>query len=655
MPDFKKNKFVDITEGVSYQDLLSQYGLLRDLMDSIPDVIYFKDRQGRLIMVNHAHAKGLGLKPEQVIGKTDFDIFPKEKAEKMWEDDSYVMSTGKPIVDKVERATRADGVDNYVSTTKIPRYDKDGNIIGLVGITRDITKRVQYEHLEQEKEKLEEKLEALKEVNSIKSEFVSVVSHELRTPLAVIKEAIKLIVDKIAGPITAKQEGLLFKACDNADRLNKIIEELLDISRIESGKFRLHYSLVNLNDLLREFSGFFRQSARKRNIKLTYKLPGSQVNIFLDAERISQVLNNLITNALKFTEDKGQISIGLDILESKIRVRVCDNGIGIAKQDLPKLFNKFTQVSKNKDAERKGVGLGLAIAKELIDRHGGEIWVESELGVGTTFYFTLPRFYTTNTLDSKIREKMNSLLKAGVSIHLVNILIINFIEFKRRLKVNNEELAGALEAIITVILDKFGKKDKDKPHMVLADKSRGEHSVLVPALADGEANKICDMLKENIHRYFAENKMKNVFINIATASYPAELQPQPAEHFPAKINIKKLYIGSEIRKFARINYRASIEILSGESKTKTFQTIDISKGGLSFAGDTALKTDSIIEIRLKTPSDKSLRLKGRVAWIKYTAESFRGRLNGYRAGLEFIDLKTKDKHVISELVGKISG
>nr|MBP7088974.1 PAS domain-containing protein [Candidatus Omnitrophota bacterium] len=114
-----------------------KYKLLSDLMGYVPDVIYFKDCKGRLIMVNKAHAQGLGLEPEEVVGKTDFDFFPAERAKKMAKDDMYVIKTGKPIIDKIERATRADGVDNYVSTTKIPRYDNKGRIIGLIGITRD--------------------------------------------------------------------------------------------------------------------------------------------------------------------------------------------------------------------------------------------------------------------------------------------------------------------------------------------------------------------------------------------------------------------------------------------------------------------------------------------------------------------------------------
>ncbi len=367
-----------------------KYKLLEDLMEHTPDVIYFKDKKGRLIMVNHAHAKGLGLRPEDVVGKTDFDIHPRERAARMVADDEYVMATGKAIVDKIERATRSDGIDNYVSTTKIPRYDARGKIVGLIGITRDITHRMQYERLRREKRVIEEKMHALEELNSMKSEFVSVVSHELRTPLAIVKEAVSLIFDEIAGPIHDKQKELLKKANDNLDRLRRIIGDLLDLTRIESGTLKLHYSRVDINNLIKESSDFFKKRAKEKQINLNYALPEKRLNLTVDAEKINQVVSNLIDNAIKFTEQDGQIKVEVKPFRKKVRVGVIDTGIGIAKKDLSRLFDKFVQVSpRGSGGVRKGIGLGLAIAKELVEAHGGQMWVESKLGVGSKFYFTL--------------------------------------------------------------------------------------------------------------------------------------------------------------------------------------------------------------------------------------------------------------------------
>ncbi len=315
-------------------------GLLQDLMDNTPDVIYFKDRKGRLILVNRAHAKGLGVTPQQVIGKTDFDIFSRERACKMLEDDMRVIKTGKPIIDKVERATRADGIDNYVSTTKVPRYDEKGNIIGLIGITRDITKRMQLERFRCEKEIIEKKLQTQEELNKLKSDFVSAVSHELRTPLAIVKEAVSLLSDEITGSVNDKQREVLVKAGNNIERLKRIIDELLDISRIESGKIKLRYSLINLNDLLKESEDFFVRQAQNQGVKLEYPLPKKQVNIFIDAERINQVISNLLDNAIKYTPGGGRVLISVKYYKDRkeIEFLIKDSGAGIPPDQQHRVF-----------------------------------------------------------------------------------------------------------------------------------------------------------------------------------------------------------------------------------------------------------------------------------------------------------------------------
>lgn len=638
-----------------YRGLENNYKLLSDLMDRVPDVIYFKDTQGRLIMVNQAHAKGLGLKPEKVVGKTDFDIFPKERAEKMAKDDMYVITTGKPIIDKIERATRADGIDNYVSTTKIPRYDDKGKIIGLIGITRDITSRMQFEHLREEKARIAKKLETLEELNKLKSEFVSVVSHELRTPLAIIKDVIMLLIDGIVGPIKEKQKDLLTRAKDNIMRLNKIIEQLLDTSRIEGGRLKLHYSLVNLNDLLMDSSGFFKRSADEKGVDLEYNLPRSQINIFIDAERINQVITNLINNAIKFTEQNGKIKVEVKIFETKVRVGVIDTGIGIAKQDLPKIFNKFVQLSTRSQAEREGFGLGLSIAKELVEKNGGEIWVESKLGVGSKFYFTLPRFYTDKVLSKDIRDKINNLLEKNLPIYLINLLVVNYTEFKKRLNIEPRKLFEDLRAIIEGTFKKFCYPGRKELQIILKDYERVECGILFPKAKEGGATKFCNLLKDRINKYFTKNKLENVFINLGILSYPSKFHPITTQQLLGNVNIKKICIGLEIRRFPRILYRVDIEILLPGNQIESFQTIDISEGGVCLVTERKLETDAQIQIRLKLLKRKeSLCVRACVAWIKAIEELPKGSANKYRLGLEFINLKNRDKKIISKFIKSIS-
>ncbi|MDD5594832.1 MAG: ATP-binding protein [Candidatus Omnitrophica bacterium] len=636
------------------KDLREKYKLLAELMDYIPDVIYFKDKHGHLLMVNQAHAKGLGLRPEEVVGKTDFDIFPKARAEKMLQDDLKVIKTGKAIIDKVERATRADGIDNYVSTTKIPRLDSRGKVIGLIGITRDITKRVQLERLQEETEKIKSRIDTLEELNKIKSGLISVVSHELRTPLAIIMEAVDLVYEQISGPLNDKQREVLATAKINIERLKRMVEELLEMSRIESAQFRLRYSLVNFNELLKETSDFFVKLAAEKGVSLEYALPAKQINVFLDYSRVSQIISNLVNNAIKFTEKDGRIIVELKLLENKIRVGVIDTGIGISGGDLPKLFNKFVQVSKKPEAEKKGVGLGLSIVKELVEKHGGEIWVESRLGVGSKFYFTLPLLYTTSQLGPEVKEKINKLMEKGVPLSLINILVVNYRKFKERINLKPEQFFTELSLIIEKILNEFSGKRNEKARLLFMDEKFGECSIICPEVSEEEVAKLCKLLKGRILDFIAKNKISGIFINIGILSYPERKSSGSVQQLLANLNIKKVYIGSETRKFERINYKAEIETLCVGQPAQFSQTIDISQGGVCFLSPRPLKTDSKINIRLRFGKEKKIfSADGRVAWIK-RIEATAKAASQYRIGIEFSGLSKLDKKRILKFIKSIS-
>ncbi len=237
---------------------------------------------------------------------------------------------------------------------------------------------------------LEKKNEELRKLDSLKSEFVSTVSHELRTPLTVIKGAITQILEGLYGPVSDEQKDKLDMALRGADLLKRIINDLLDIAKLEERKTTLNRQRIDVSQLVREVAASFQNLAQDRGLSLQAAVPPAPVEVEADRDRITQVLTNLIGNALKFTE-QGTIQISLAQDKGKVICRVKDTGRGMAKEDLPKVFDKFQQFGKSFSPGQEGTGLGLSICKGIIDLHKGDIWVDSVLDEGTTFTFTLPQ------------------------------------------------------------------------------------------------------------------------------------------------------------------------------------------------------------------------------------------------------------------------
>jgi len=648
----KISSLIQQSSGMQLKELRQKYLLLRDLMDFIPDVIYFKDKKGKFIMVNQAHAKGLGVKPEALVGKTDFDLFSRDRAAKMAQDDARVMVSGKPIIDKVERATRPDGVDNYVSTTKIPRYDHRGRVIGLIGITRDITKRMQFERLRKDKVNIEKKLESLEELSAMKSEFVSTVSHELRTPLAVIKQLVRVMFDEVVGKVNDKQKEVLKKTLDNADRLKKIIDDLLDVSRIERNTLKLHYSLVDIVDLFKDSATFFTKLAQEKNITLKYSYPKEPVNVFIDADRINQVISNLINNAIKFTADRGKIKVEVKVLDTKVRVAVMDDGIGISKLNLASVFNKFVQVSKIPLTENKGVGLGLAITKHLVEKHKGEIWVESKIGVGSKFYFTLPRYHTLDILGKDIKDKISSLMKRGVSVNFVSLFILNYAEFRRRLQIKEDLLFRDLRAISDSTFKETKYETLQKRAMVVTDPKIGKFSIILPQAKHYQATRISDLFKHKIEYYFVMHKAENVFVTVGKLSYQQSADLGSRSLSSNHFSVNEICIGSNMRRFKRVALKTIVKLILSPGEEALSKSLDVSEGGICVVTKQLLKTDAKLKISFSFPEEEGVVISTKVwvAWVSKIEGSYGVDSDRYKVGLEFIKLEDRCRKFIDKKI-----
>ncbi len=278
-----------------------------------------------------------------------------------------------------------DGSVRHIHAQGVQTRNNDGELIRFAGTAQDITERKKIE------ESLLEANQQLKELDKIKSDFVSTASHELRTPIAIIHEGISLCLDGIAGDITDTQKELLTDTLSNIARLKRLVTDLLDISKIEAGKMEIRRSSVDLCELIYKILKSYDSQAKEKEIHIKALLPDKPLFMFIDEDKITQIFNNLINNAIRFSKKGGCITIGVDEQEEAVRCSVVDTGIGIAKENLPKLFSKFEQFGKAEGSGYKGTGLGLTIVKALVEKHSGQIGVESVMGKGTTFRFTLKK------------------------------------------------------------------------------------------------------------------------------------------------------------------------------------------------------------------------------------------------------------------------
>ena len=236
---------------------------------------------------------------------------------------------------------------------------------------------------------LEEANERLQEADQLKSDFVSLVSHELRTPLTSIKGAVDNMVDGIAGDFDERQTRYLERIQTNADRLTRLINDLLDLSRIEAGNLELKRMKVSVGLIAQDVVETLKAMATDKNISIDLKTAESQVRALGDPDRVHQILLNLMANAIKFTPMGGRVEIEIAPKGKLVCASLRDTGVGVPPDQLERIFEEFHQLG-GEDTDRKGIGLGLAIARRLVELHGGKIWAESTVGEGSTFWFTLP-------------------------------------------------------------------------------------------------------------------------------------------------------------------------------------------------------------------------------------------------------------------------
>lgn len=268
-----------------------------------------------------------------------------------------------------------------VQVTTIPFQAADGEWL-VAEVNVDITER-------KKAETESRRVELLKTSSEIKSKFTAMVSHELRSPLSVIKEALGVVLEGLVGGVSDEQKKFLSMAKTNADRLGRLINNVLDFQKIESGKMEYDIRDEDIREAIQEASGSLRILAEQKGLNFRVE-PGELLpKIKFDRDKIIQVVTNLGSNAIKFTP-KGSVTISVQQENNEMHVEIRDTGPGIKVEDLPRLFQPFEQLDQGGARQKGGTGLGLAITREIVLAHGGRIWVEAEIGKGSTFHFTLP-------------------------------------------------------------------------------------------------------------------------------------------------------------------------------------------------------------------------------------------------------------------------
>ena len=337
--------------------------LLRHSADSI----FFKDIDGRFTLVSEAKARKSYVRWEEMIGKTDFDFLPLEEAQKSLDDEIFIMETGESLVDKEEELTRLDGTKSWISVSKFPWKDIDGETIGVIGISRDISMR--------------------KKLESHILQMLSIATHDMRSPIASISLTIKLLARGRFGEVSGSVKQTLSDVFSRMIKLEKIVGEYLTKSSVMSSSEIGRKETLDLReDIVDPILGEFAQEIERGEIQIDNRLggiPGDKILVSANKNWLGIVYRNLLSNAIGYTAKGGTIAYGFEDKGKMYRLNVFNNGQPIPAEKRESIFEMFESEG--------GSGIGLPVIRELVRRHGGDLWCEESPEGHPNFVFTLPK------------------------------------------------------------------------------------------------------------------------------------------------------------------------------------------------------------------------------------------------------------------------
>lgn len=348
---------------------------IRAIVEGITDAVIVFDAEDRVTSANLAVERVLGLPLASCLGARLHDIVAREQVSEVAESALALFTAFVSSKQKVQQGAplaecKFELGDKVIDASFAPVARQEGEPLSIVAVFRDVTRQAH--------------------IDRLKEEFISVAGHELKTPLTAIQGYTELLLSESVGKVTRVQEDFLQIIKTNVKRLSELVNDLLDVSHIETGMIQLQIEELHLFDLVNEAVAFFQAEVERKGLALIVEVPRDLPVVWGDRNRLVQLLTNLMSNACKYTPGGGKVGIMARQVDGQIQVDVMDSGIGISRQDQEQLFSRFFRADNPLIREMGGSGLGLSIASSIVSLHGGEIWVDSELGRGSIFSFILP-------------------------------------------------------------------------------------------------------------------------------------------------------------------------------------------------------------------------------------------------------------------------
>jgi len=513
MPVVEKGKIVGI---VSFRDILHRYNeelenMLKErekelyenmkileisekrfhsIFDNSAVAITFVDEKEKIVAWNPFAANLFGMNDDDLRNKPVNELYPEKEWKCIRSQNIRQLGTKQHLETKIlTKEGKLIDVDISISVLK----DSEGTITGSIGIMRDVSER--------------------KRLEQLREEFIVAVSHELRTPLAATKEGVSQVIEGLLGDINETQKNSLTVVLSEMNRLHRVLDNLLDISKLESGWFVIKREYIDMAKISEGVITAFLPRANEKGLKLKTRYSKKNIKGYADEDKITQVITNLINNAFKFTEN-GYIEVFIEEKESEVECSIIDTGIGIAKENLSTVFNKFTQFGERNPFGEKGTGLGLSICKGIIELHKGKIWVESELGEGSEFKFSLPKFTVNELFREYLRDSLQDAVRKGKSLSVVTYDIDDYNQILANLgKEKMIQLGQSIEALV--------KSHLHRDDIVINDICR--ILTVLPSADKKSAVAVSARIKKLIREYLSlEGWEDNIEIICKVSSFPKD-------------------------------------------------------------------------------------------------------------------------------------